>query len=191
MSSRSVILAGANPPANKAEAFRELAKQIARGSHAVFLSPDVFAEGDDRARWLPLADKGEIVGLTVMLYHKDDWAKNHPIFEELPAGRVLEHTFYREMLSGTAFSGQDIPFEAVAGAINTCLGYSSGLTVAVYELGAGRFTLNSLRIRDNLGTDPVAERLLRNMLNHAARHVNLQPTPLPVDFDAQLGEMGY
>ena len=190
-SSRSVILVGAAPPAAKAEAFRELAKQIARGSHAVFLSPDVFAEGEDPARWLPLADKGEVVGLTVMLYHKDDWAKNHPIFEGLPAGRVLEHTFYREILGGTAFAGQDVPSEAVAGAINTCLGYSSGLTVAVYDLGAGKFTLNSLRIRDNLGSDPVAERLLRNMLNHAARHVHLPPIPLPADFDAQLGAMCY
>ncbi len=104
---------------------------------------------------------------------------------------MLEHTFYRELLGGTAFAGQDAPSEAVSGAINTCLGYSSGLTVAVYDLGVGGFTLNSLRIRDNLGTDPVAERLLRNMLNHAGRRVNLHPTPLPVDFDAQLGEMGY
>ena len=104
-SSRSVILAGATPPANKAEAFRELAKQIARGSHAVFLSPDVFAEGDDRAHWLPLAEKGEVVGLTVMLYHKDDWAKNHPIFDGLPAGRVLEHTFYREILERNGVCG--------------------------------------------------------------------------------------
>ena len=189
--SRSVILVGAAPPTAKGEAFRELAKQIARGSHAVFLSPDVFAEGEERARWLPLANKGDIVGLTVMLYHKDDWAKNHPIFEGLPAGCVLEHTFYREMLSGTAFSGQGVPSEVVAGAINTCLGYSSGLTVAVYDLVAGGFTLNSLRIRDNLGTDPVAERLLRNMLNHAARRVNQQPTPLPVNFDAHLSAMGY
>ncbi|MDE0503993.1 MAG: glycoside hydrolase family 2, partial [Candidatus Poribacteria bacterium] len=189
--SPSVILVGAAPPVDKSEAFRELAKQIARGSHAVFLSPDVFAEGEHRARWLPLANKGDIVGLTVTLYHKDDWAKNHPIFEGLPAGRVLEHTFYREMLSGTAFSGQDVPSEVVAGAINTCLGYSSGLTVAVYDLGAGGFTLNSLRIRDVLGSDPVAERLLRNMLNHAGRRVNPQPTPLPADFDEYLSAIGY
>ena len=60
--------------------------------------------------------------------------------------------------------GQDVPAEAVAGSINTAIGYSSGLTVAVYKLGAGRFTLNTLRIRENLGNDPVAERLLRNML---------------------------
>ena len=99
--------------------------------------------------------------------------------------------FIANCLGGTAFSGQDVPSEVVAGAINTCLGYSSGLTVAVYDLGAGGFTLNSLRIRDNLGSDPVAERLLRNMLNHAGRSLNLQPTPLPADFDDQLRAMGY
>ena len=189
--SRNVLLVGTSPPAAKAESFRELAKQIARGSHAVFLSPEVFHEGDDRTRWLPLTNKGAVVDLPVWLYHKDDWAKNHPIFEGLPAGCVLDHTFYREILGAKAFSGQDVPSEVVAGAINTCLGYSSGLSLAIYNLGEGRFTVNTLRILENLGTDPVAERLLRNMLNYAARHVDLAPTPLPADYDAHLRAIGY
>ena len=189
--SRNVILVGANPPPAKAEAFRELVKQIARGSHAVFLSPEVFHEGDDRTRWLPLANKGTLADLPVWLYHKDDWAKNHPIFEGLPAGCVLDHTFYREILGAKAFAGQDVPSEVVAGAINTCLGYSSGLSLAIYNLGEGRFTVNTLRILENLGTDPVAERLLRNMLNYAARHVDLPPAPLPADYDAHLRAIGY
>ena len=79
----------------------------------------------------------------------------------------------------------------VAGSINTAMRIHSGLTVAVYNLGAGRFTLNTLRIRENLGSDPVAERLLRNMLRHAARDVNQPPADLPADFDAQLKAMGY
>ena len=69
----------------------------------------------------------------------------------------------------TGWTGQDVPDEVVAGAINTALGYRSGLSVAVYRLGAGRFIFNTLRIRENLGSDPVVERLLRNMLRHAAR----------------------
>ena len=189
--SRNVILVGANPPPAKAEAFRELAKQIARGSHAVFLSPEVFHEEEDRTRWLPLANKGTLADLPVWLYHKDDWAKIHPIFERLPAGCVLDHTFYREILGAKAFAGQDVPSEVVAGAINTCLGYSSGLSLAIYNLGEGRFTVNTLRILENLGTDPVAERLLRNMLNYAARHVDLPPAPLPTDYDAHLRTIGY
>jgi hypothetical protein len=43
-----------------------------------------------------------------------------------------------------------------------------GMHVAVYELGLGRFILNTLNIESNLGKHPAAERLLRNMLNYAA-----------------------
>ena len=37
----------------------------------------------------------------------------------------------------------------------------SGLFTAVHEFGAGRFIINTLLIRENLGPNPVAERLLR------------------------------
>jgi hypothetical protein len=40
--------------------------------------------------------------------------------------------------------------------------------VAVYHIGAGRVLLNTLRIRENLPDNPVAERLLRNMLRWGA-----------------------
>jgi len=95
------------------------------------------------------------------------------------------------VISNRGWSGQEVPAEAVAGSIDTCLGYASGLTVAVHDLGAGRFTLTSLRIRENLGSDPVAERLLRNMLRHAARDTAKPPADLPADFDTQLKAMGY
>jgi len=186
-----VILVGDRPAAGEAEAFRELARHIARGSHAVFLSPQVFHQGDNRTRWLPLANKGGRIDLPVWVYHKDDWAKNHPIFDGLPAGCILDHTFYREVLGSAAWSGQDAPAEVVAGAISTSCGYSSGLTVGVFNLGAGRFTLNTLRIRENLGGDPVAERLLRNMLRYAAKDAGQPPAELPADFDAQLKALGY
>ena len=39
--------------------------------------------------------------------------------------------------------------------------------VGVYRLGAGCFVLNTLRVRENLGPNPVAERLLRNLLRYA------------------------
>ncbi|MCG2685531.1 MAG: hypothetical protein L6306_18170, partial [Planctomycetales bacterium] len=196
-SSREVILVGNRPAAGEAEAFRELARHIARGSHAVFLSPKVFHQDDthpggvNRTRWLPLANKGRRIDLPAWLYHKDDWAKNHPIFEGLPAGCILDHAFYQDVIGNSGWSGQDVPAEVVAGSINTSCGYDSGLLVAVYELGAGRFTLNTLRIREHLGSDPVAERLLRNMLRYAARDVSKPPADLPADFEAQLKAMGH
>ena len=109
----------------------------------------------------------------------------------LPCGELMDYTVYRDIIPDRAWSGQDVPAEAVAGAISAAFGdYASGLLVAVYNLGAGRFILNTLRIRENLGSDPIAERLLRNMLNYASRDVSKPPVELPSDFDAQLEAMG-
>jgi hypothetical protein len=109
------------------------------------------------------------MGIWGGLYLKDEWAKHHPIFEGLPCGGLMDYGYYRELLPLLVWQGQEPPAEAVAGAIKASQDYASGLMVAVYDLGAGRFLLNTLRIRENLATHPVAERLLRNMLNYAAR----------------------
>ena len=189
---REVILASASPPTpGGAVVFRELARRIAQGSTAVFLSPAVFAQGDQPTAWLPLPNKGTVAGLPSWLYHKDEWAKPHPIFEGLPAGGLMDYTFYRDIIPDAVWTGQTPPAEAVAGANNAAVGYSSGLLVAVFDLGAGRFVLNTLRIRENLGPDPVAERLLRNLLRYAARDLNKPAVNLPADFEGQLKAMGY
>jgi hypothetical protein len=166
---REVILASAAPPAGeRAAAFRELAARIARGARVVFLSPGVFSDGKQSTAWLPLPNKGAVANLPSWLYHKDEWTKQHPIFEGLPSGSLMDYAFYRELVPDQAFVGLDPPAEAVAGAIDASCGYSSGLLVAVYRQGEGKLVLNSLRIREHLGRHPAAERLLRNLLNYAA-----------------------
>jgi hypothetical protein len=189
---REVILAAATPPApGGGAAFQELARRIARGSTVVFLCPEVFRKGDQGTGWLPLKNKGTVGGISRWLYLTDDWAKAHPIFDGLPAGGLMDYTFYRELIPDHVWSGQDAPAEAVAGGINAAQGYQSGLLVAVYNLGAGRFILNTLRIRESLGTHPAAERLLRNLLRFAARDASKPPAELPADFPQQLKAMGY
>ncbi|HOS96007.1 MAG TPA: glycoside hydrolase family 2, partial [Armatimonadota bacterium] len=141
---------------------------IEAGSTAVFLCAEAFREGDDPVRWMPLSPKGAVVGLASWLYHKDEWAKAHPIFEGLPAGGLMDYEVYAELIPDVGFNGQPLPTEAVAGGCNASQDYSSGLFVAVYPLGKGRVILNSLRVRETLGGEPVAERLLRNMLRYAA-----------------------
>jgi len=165
-----VILVGEEPePPGGERAFRELTDRISRGASAVFLSPEVFAEGDDPVAGLSLAAKGRLVSIVGWLYLKDEWAKAHPIFEGLPAGGLMDYTFYREIIPDALFQGQEPPLEAVAGAIKASQGYDSGLMMAVYGLGVGRFAINTLLVRENLGTHPAADRLLVNMLRHAAR----------------------
>nr|MCU0875388.1 hypothetical protein [Pirellulaceae bacterium] len=161
--SRDVILVSKTPPE-----FEELWRRVERGATAVFLSPDVLKQGDQPLGWLPLANKGTASPIRGWLYLKDEWAKRHPIFDGLPSGGLMDYTFYRELIPDTVLVGQDPPAEAVAGAIKASQDYSSGLMLAVYESGAGRLILNTLLIRENLGTHPAAERLLLNLLNYAA-----------------------
>ncbi len=189
---REVILAAPKPPApGGAAAFRELAKRIASGATVVFLSPEVFAQGDQPTAWLPLANKGTAKPIRGWLYLKDEWSKAHPIFEGLPSGGLMDYTCYRELIPDLVFSGQEPPSEAVAGAVKASQDYDSGLMVSVYNLGAGSFVLNTLRIRENLASHPAAGRLLLNLLRYAARDTEKPPAPLPPGFDRQLDVLGY
>ncbi len=191
-SGREVILVSRTPQApGGAEAFRELARRIARGPTVVFLSPDVFRHGDNPVAWLPLRQKGTLAALRSWVYLKDEWAKRHAIFEGLPAGGLMDLQFYRELIPDWVWVGQQPPAEVVAGASNTSQDYSSGLLVAVHKLGAGRFVLNTLAIRENLGRHPAAERLLRNMLRYAAEQAEEPLVDLPTDSDEKLEAIGY
>lgn len=188
---REVILAGQHPPApGGAEAFGELARHLARGSTAIFLSPSVFAQGEQRTRWAPLPRKGSLNSLSAWLYHKDEWAKPHPIFDGLPTG-MLDYAFYRELIPDVAWAGQDAPAEAVCGANDCSIAYASGLLVSVHQLGAGRFILNTLRLREHLGQHPAADRLLANLLRYASSGESGPPAALPADFTSRLQALGY
>ena len=113
------------------------------------------------------------------------------MFDGLPAGGLMDYTFYREIIPDAVWMNQDPPVEAVAGAIKASQDYSSGLMLSVYPLGAGRFVLNTLLIRENLGRHPAAERLLRNLLRSAGNDLQQPVADLPADFEAQLRAIGY
>lgn len=163
---REVILVSKTP-----SAFEELWQRVERGAAAVFLTPEVFTKGDQPLGWLPLQNPGSLARLRGWLYHKDEWAKTHPVFDGLPSGGMMDYAFYREIIPDVVFTGQDPPAAAIAGANDASFDYSSGLMLAEYRHGAGRFLLNTLPIREQLSTSPVAERLLRNLLNYAASQV--------------------
>jgi hypothetical protein len=188
---REVILVGRKPEQGGTAAFRGLAERIAHGSGVVFLCPEVFAEGEDHVRWLPLHNKGALGSIYSWLYLKDDWARAHPIFDGLPAGGLLDHAYYRELITQAVWERQDPPLVAVAGAVKASQYYASGLTISVNALGAGRFLLNTLDIRGQLGRHPAAERLLRNMLRFAALGCDQPVAALPADWERTLEAMRY
>jgi hypothetical protein len=167
---REVILIGAKPAGAGVDAWRELARRIAAGSKAIFLGPEVFARGDKPTGWAPLREKGGLANLNICggYYRADAFSKRHPVFDGLPSGGIMDYTFYREIIPQVAWIGLATPAEAVAGEIRAQFGYDAGLITSVHNLGNGQFVLNTLRIRENLGRVPAAERLLRNLLRWAA-----------------------
>ena len=103
----------------------------------------------------------------------------------------MDYTFNREIIPDLVFMGQEPPVEVVTGAVKASQDYSFGLMLAMHELGAGRFFLNTLLIRENLGTHPAADRLLLNLLLYAACDVTQPPAELPPDFATQFQAFGY
>jgi hypothetical protein len=207
---REVILASGRAPApGGAIVFAELARRIARGSTVVFLDPATLSDGQNATRWAPLRGKGLFAPINWVggYYRADMWAKDHPILEGLPCGGLMDPTFYREILPqhallkchtvSRAFTQDEVtvdldqPDEAVCGANRLSANYASGLHVAVYRLGAGRFILNNLLVRENLAQVPAAERLLRNMLIYAGQEAHQPLADLPAGFAAHLQAIGY
>ncbi len=186
-SKRNVILVSRPSENLTSEELAKLTEQIAQGSSVIYLTSDVLAKN-----YLPLEKIGGI-GVSNPLfgfYRKDDWSKKHPIFDGLPTGGVMDYHFYRNIIPPrTVMMSMPEPDEAVAGAINACFHYSSGLNVAVYKLGDGQFIVNHLLITENLGTDPVAEKLLRNMLNFISKDIQLPLAQLPADWANQLNKI--
>jgi hypothetical protein len=197
-SARELILATGTPPSDdRAAIFSELARRVGRGSAVVFLTPDTLLDAPFAShapqplRWLPTdSDARPMIAHTPEWYfHADPWAKEHPVFLDLPCGGILDYTFYREIISATVFRNLQAPVEAICGAIQTSGGpddYCSDLLVAEYPLGAGRIVVNSLRLRENVGRVPAADKLLLNLINYAARDSHKPIADLRPDFNDRL-----
>jgi hypothetical protein len=179
------------------EAWRDLVMRIAQGSTAIFLTPDVFNKEGNPLGWLPLANKGSFAMVCEysfpQVYPKDEWTRKHPLFDGLPCGGLMNYTYYRELIPDIRYGSHQTPDEAVAGTFRTSHpgAYWCDLMLAVHKLGEGRFILNALRVRQTLGRDPTAERLLRNMINYAARDIDKPVGPLKQSPDELFKAIGY
>jgi hypothetical protein len=193
---REIILVGTLDESKaNLDTFCELAKRLHQGSTAIFLSPGAFKKGDNSLGWLPLAVKGEYRWTQGWAAGRDDFAKAHPVFDGLQCNGLMDMVFYRDLIPGNTFSGQDMPAELIAGAFAVGSyqpgGYYSGMHVASYNLGAGSFIINTFLILENLGKHPVADRLVINLLRYAGRNLDKSLAPLPDNFSEMLTNIGY
>lgn len=179
-----VILVGRRAPSGDPAAWPKLSACIAKGATVVFLCPDVFREGTNAVAHVPLVNKGTLAPQRWghdWLYRHDHWSRRHPLFDGLPSGGLMDYTYYRAIISDTRWAGLDAPDELAAASIDASFGYDSGIVLAVYRVGAGRIVLNTFRICETLGQDPVAERLLRNMLRYGRGEASQGLTVAPLD----------
>jgi hypothetical protein len=108
----------------------------------------------------------------------------------------MDYLYYRDIIPVKLYVGLEMPHKAICGGIRAASGagansYGSGLHLAAYRLGAGRFVVNNLKIRENLGSDPVAERIVRNIINGTANCTPERLEHLPADFGSHLAAIGY
>ena len=168
-----LFLAAGTPPAPAGKtAFADLIRRVDAGSNVIFLQPSIFRQGDDSTALLPLKERGKFADLPAWLYHVDQWAARHPVFAGLQSGGLMDYSYYREIIPKTCLVDVRTPDVTIAAGNDISSNYCSGLMTAIYCKGKGRMLINTLLIRENLGTVPQAERLLRNMLTH------LTPSPL-------------
>jgi hypothetical protein len=186
----SMVLLVGEPEAAAIEDWHALAKLIASGSVAVFLSPKALASGKETAFWLPLETKGECRPFNDWLYHKECVGKVHPVFDGLQTGGILDWDYYEQTIPRYILQGQDTPDDVAAAAFAvgySCPGgYASGVVIGAYKFGAGAFVVSTMRILEHVGRHPAADRLLLNLITHAVQQAQLGPETLPEDFSEWL-----
>jgi hypothetical protein len=127
-------------------------------------------------------------------------AKNHPLFEGLQSPGVMNWEYYDQLIPHIVFEKQDTPDEVAAASFATGYqggssldrfrtGYASGLLFAGYRFGQGRFFINTFPILGNLDTNPVADRMLLNLIRYFRTDAGKPLGVLPDDFDGLIDKL--
>ena len=167
----------ANTPVQK-ELFGELKDFIKAGGTAVYLQGGglkaPWAKAGEASALLPVRVRMKAaIGLWLCISHV---VSDHPFFEGLPVNCMMGPVYENVWAQNTLL---DVEGEPIAGSIGFDFSpdfelskrhyYGPGDTwwgsdVAIVPVGSGRCILSQLRLVDNLGTDPVADKILFNLI---------------------------
>ena len=151
------------------ENFDELNKFIEKGSPVIYLTPETLPKQIEKF--------GKSEPIPSWYFRCDHWAKRHDLFVGLPCGGIMDYGFYRNILGSSVITGhsESFEFDAVCGGLQmsgaNSVYFESGTMLSVHKQQNGLVILNTLRIRENLGKDPVAEVLLRNMIQYGLKNI--------------------
>ena len=205
-----IVIVG--PDGQNIATMKNIAERMAKGNAVIFLSPFSLMKNNNPTGWLPLTNKGrmEPMDLVAGYYRADRWVKDHPIFEGMPSGGMMDYKYFRNIISLNAISQEytirakpahtfkevssklDYPTETVSGATRISHNYCSGIQLGIWDFGEGKFIVNTLNIIENLNSDPAADLLLHNLINFASKDFDRPLTKgLPQNFSQKLKEIGY
>ena len=108
---------------------------------------------------------------------------------------ILDWEYYGPVITHGLFDGQRTPDDVICAAFALGYpcpgGYTSGVMMGAYRFVEGIFLINTLGILENVGRHPAADRLLLNLIRHAARTTQTPLAPLPQDFAERLTAIGF
>lgn len=182
---KCLILVGLLPEEEREAAWKFLDQAVKNGARAIIAARDTMSNrvenpetGKMETRstwWLPIEDKPlfpippEKRESDDWLYHREYIAMQHPYFENLPCGKIMDWDYYLNIVSGTCFKGGRIADDVAAVSVGPGLinkdGYSGGTNMATYNYGEGAFILNTFSFWKYIGENPAADRMLCNILN--------------------------
>lgn len=152
--------------------WESLSARLAEGSTVVFLSGQIFKEGGAGMAWLPLKKKGVCRTHQDGIFHRENVAKRHPVFDGLQGPGIMDLDYYGPVIPHETFEGQGTPDETIAASFTTGnpyepRGYAWGLLIGMYKAGPGRIILSTPFVLENLDQHPAADRLLLNLVRYA------------------------
>ncbi len=172
ITNEKAILVGDIAEEEKDSVWAKLTALAKEGINVICASRFALEKGDEMCYYLPVNEKPDRYphhkGFTDWLYHKEYIAHRHPYFENLPCGKIMDWEYYMYLISGACYFDGQTPDETVVacvgpGNINPN-GYEGGFNIGSFNVGKGKFIVNSLNILENIDLNPAADRLLCNII---------------------------
>ena len=165
---RSVVLIGTVAETARAAVFETVRTMTDAGCRVLFLDRRSFASADDEMHFCPVADKPHMEYSHDWLYHKEYLVRRgHPYFEGMPQG-MMDMEYWLYLTNGRHLRGGEAPAEIASASFGTGMinadGYTGGINLALYQVGAGAVVLTVYDLADSIGHNPAADRLLLNMI---------------------------
>jgi hypothetical protein len=157
------------------ETYSELIEFIREGGTAIYLNPFIGKPGTPDAQPITSREVFPIefqtrkaTGHWVSVAHV---VKDHPIFNGLPSNIMMGQEFQNVIADTTltGLSGESLVVALSWDYYRNYLGprsFWSGSDLSITPYGDGKLILSSLKILENLDKDPVADRILYNLIEH-------------------------